>query len=722
MIDYKSKRIGISAFGGLNHTDVVRPGEWYRMCNLSDRYAPLLAPRRSRERFATIAGQAEEVVLKNGIWYYTVPGEGIYCYAPEGDNPFSEVPTTEPVCIYESEKSYRILEMGNRLLCLPEDGSGGAVSIKSGAVKVLGAAGKHTYRSRFPHPAQAGELCETNSYLLTSRGAIYSYFDKATDTVKSVQTAVEQGTGNLYRDAAAANLLNITFTYAFERDDGSWYWLHAREPKYNPSAVNFNASRYFLGTDNLFYHFDYDSKAVTQITAPQIAVLLHLGCGVEAAAFPDIGEGSYINLSVGPTLNRNHALKVNDVPILPKQLLRVARVYSGVADNSTWGPEGWTHCILLDYDAALVKLLQEKDLIFHSRAYTLWVEDNAPQLMNVSKENQQIYPEYIEIESAFPALTNCLEHNNRIWGTNNDNNDSKASAQGNFETWDDYRGLVSDSYAVSVGSNDRFTASCVIGDYLFFFKEHSYTMLYGTRPANFCTETRGDFIGPDAAGACSLQVIGTSAYFMGTDGRFYRFQSQGTTDISAALGEQRYMPLSAAHSRSKYYCLATTDSGEKQLLVYNALSGTWWVEDAAFIRKIGNIRGRACALCDATDGADTAADILLLEKWNIPQSEQNTVEWFCESGLLGLESDDYQSVSNLKITFESEVGATVEVLAKYDNDTAYTPLARFVSKTKGTRTEKIAVRRCAFMRLKLVGTGFSKIYRISYLIQQGSEK
>lgn len=59
LTEYKKNIVSIAQFGGLNHTDLTVPGEWYDMCNLSDRYAPLLAPRRSRPKIDTLKGNAE---------------------------------------------------------------------------------------------------------------------------------------------------------------------------------------------------------------------------------------------------------------------------------------------------------------------------------------------------------------------------------------------------------------------------------------------------------------------------------------------------------------------------------------------------------------------------------------------------------------------------------------------------------------------------------------
>ena len=117
LTEYKKNIVSIAQFGGLNHTDLTVPGEWYDMCNLSDRYAPLLAPRRSRVRIDTLQGKAEYIIYKNNLYFYSAQ-DGIYCYAPQGENPFAGGSGDATVRIYESSDVYDFIEMGNKILCV----------------------------------------------------------------------------------------------------------------------------------------------------------------------------------------------------------------------------------------------------------------------------------------------------------------------------------------------------------------------------------------------------------------------------------------------------------------------------------------------------------------------------------------------------------------------------------------------------------------------------
>ena len=748
------KRIqSVTSFSGMNRVDTAAPGTWYDMENLSDTYAPLLAPRRSRALFASLPGAAQEILYKEGAWYYTVQGEGIYCYAPDSVHPFYGSRTEEAICLYPSSKAYKLYEMGKNMICVPTDASAGAVSLKTddtalGQVKKLGYNEDYHYLNLHALFSDTSQIRRLSAYRF--RRSVYHDSTETVDIVYNYSPLHPQGgligseevfpaekDGGLY-DAHADTLLNISFTYAVQRDDGTYYvYDNQNNEKFSPTHTGFGASRYFMGTDNGLYYFDYDARAVTPVTAPCIAILFRLGTQRYPASdnaqaftekvFASLNAGDYIHLTVGKSLNRRHPLWESEENILPKQLLRVVRSFA-VDPEGAWGQRGWTHCIFADYDSRFIDLLCKKDLIYRSTAYTLpckcfQTPGASEAAIAADRGLQQLYPDYVYIENAFPAISNCLEHNNRVWGTDNTHNEIKASVQGNFEVWDDYRGLVSDSYAVSVGSNDDFTASCAIDDCLYFFKEHSYTLLYGTRPSNFTTNTRGDFIGMDAQCACSLQVIGKYAYYMGIDGRFYRLNASGATVISRALGDKRYVPLSSAHSGEKYYVLVReVHSDTRRLLVYNTLSGTWWAEDAADVEALTCVQAKACALMRCESEAGIRTDIMILEPWEIPDSENNAVQWWCESGLIGLESDTCAYLSAVKITLESEKGARLEVLAKYEEDAAYVSLGTFLSRKKGMHSLEIPLRRSEYLRLKIRGTGFSKIYALRLITIQAGEK
>ncbi len=712
------KTVKIDAFAGLNHTDFTLPGEWYAMCNLTDTYSPLLTPRTARKKRCTLAGKAHNVLYKNGMYYYSAEG-GIYCYAPQGKNPFGNAQT---VCIYASADTYDFIEMGNKVLCVNTGEHVKHLSIENNRVIELGNNANYEYRS-YAHFSGNTDVKEVVAYL--NRHNVL-YRSMSGDTLKHL--TLKEGK---WYDAAAGELLNVCFTYEVEREDGTRYIFGDTKHRYNPAAPPaFANSRYFLGTDNKFYYYNKDSASAYEVQAPNIAIFMRKGLQADGVGYPQISAGDYIRFSLGYSMNYNHVTQdyhiypTKEKALMENLLLRINR--TTVCNERTgagWYEQGWEYCMVVDYNTALLNAVIKNNLFLNSASY-LDLTDYTITDPHADIGRQQIYPRYLKIESPFPVLSAFLEHNNRVWGAANEQNEIKASALGNYHNWDEYLSLPSDSYTASVGSDGAFTASCALGEYLYFFKENAYSIVFGTRPANFCVQTENDFIGIDKQGAGSLQVIGRSAYYMGIDGKIYCFNGSGAVCISKALGEERYTPLSAAHTAHKYFLLVRDAGGQKRLLTYNVQSGTWFCEDAGDVERIFNLRSAACALCFAQTGASgkTVSDILLLEpEWNTG-SEKNDIHWWCESGIIGFESDYFMYISDLKIRFESEIGAKLEIFAKYDNETDYTPLASFISQKKELKTVKIRVKRCAFLRLKLQGSGFSKVFSVSFLTKQGSEK
>ena len=721
MNEIRKEQVTLSGFKGLNHTDVTLPGEWYDMCNAADTYSPLLAPREERVSVADLPGQVSDVLRKNGLYFYSA-ADGIYCYAPQGDNPFAGQPDEKNVRIFETADRYRFTEMGESILCLDTSQNARHLAIENGTVVTLGTGAHYEYRS-FAHFNGAEDVRETVAYL--NRHNVL-YRSMSGDALKQLTRD-----GNQWYDPAAAELLNICFTYEVEKDDGTHYIFGDTKNRYNPaSPPAFAESRYFLGTDNKFYYYNKDAAAAYEIAAPNVAVFLRKGLQAEGVDYPALREGDYMRLSVGYAMNYNHVSQdyhvypTKEEALFENLLLRVNRViHCDAQTGAGWYAQGWEYCMVVDYSAELIAALGKADLFANSSSYTERTDYTITD-PHADKGRQQIYPRYVKIESPFPELTAPVEHNNRIWGADNGSNTIKASALGNFKNWDDYRGLVSDSYTASVGSDGAFTASCVLHEQVYFFKENSYTCVYGTRPANFTLNTLKDFAGIDAQGANSLQVIDNAAYYIACDGNVYRFNGTHAVCISAALGMVRYTPLCAAHSMKKYYLLVTDESGAKKLLVYNTQSGLWFCEDGEEIAILLNIRETPCALIES-EVLNTQAwhsEVLALEKRLPANTAQNGVHWWCESGLLGFEYDERHYISDLKLRFESEAGAAVKVFAKYGSDTAYTHLATYFSAKKGIYTKKIPLKRCPYMRLKIAGTGFSKIFSISYKFSRGSER
>lgn len=744
MNDRQKNAVSIASFGGYNHTDLTQPGEWYEMKNLSGNYAPLLTPRRSRAELVRTLGHSESVVYKNEYYIYS------------GDDGTIRYQKGAKIVLLHTATGgtpYRFVEMGNKVLCLNENVSD-VGEITFGNTIRFTALLDYEVRQSIKYNGQTQEPAFYYA-LANQSGNAYTCYIKNANTGNIIEPEIVNA------DSMSLNadfFLNVCFRYCVEQDNGRLQVLDIKSTKTAAQIAAMTTTQYYIAAaDRRLYKHDGPSGANTEIVAPKVAVFIRNPYDVppeQMSAPQKPGEGDYISLEIGHSINLTHPFAwsgsagnyTHKTSRACKYQLKVTRYYEyDETDTASWYTNyGWQYYYIFDYHAQFEEWLRTNNLFIESEPYTQYFTDGAtyPTLtlnntdpsqgpitatsLNIPKSGtKKFYPAYIKISNAFPAVECTLQHNNRIWGVNNVNNEIKASAQGNWKNWDDYRGLVSDSYAVSVGSDGAFTTSCVIDDYLFFFKENSYTCVYGTRPSNFCTNTVEDFIGIRAEDAESLQVIGKSAYYMGADGRVYRFNGSDSVCISQAFGDERYTVLGSAHSQDKYY-LHTQKCDKKLLFVYHTTTGVWFIEDADDLDKVQNIRNQAVAFTENdslhTSGTRPEMDIVLLDKWDILETEQNTVEWECVSGLFGLESDFYQFISNLKLTYQSEVGASIEVLVQYDEGNDWEPVFKEVSDRKQTKTAKIRVKRCAFMRLKIRGKGFSKIFRITYLKEQGSEK
>ena len=746
------KKRQITAFGGYCHNAGARPGQWYETQNLSDRFYPLLAPRASRVSYCRFSGifGAESLLEKSGT-LLGASGGAIYAAGEES-----------PIVSFPAAGSYRLIQMGNKVLCLNENPLySGILSPDEGENAGFRFVRFLDDRQAFSAFGSGGVFFENVFYsLLTNGNAGYTGMLYAEGgTVKKSTAFAAQGS-----DSTEAELLNIAFRYCVKEDDGSFTVLNLTDISTAQQVSAFTKSRYYIGEDGHLHYYEQQSGADITVTTPKIALFIRTGLredGSKSPVPPPCEAGDMVQVEIGASRNLTHpyAWKKEENGYAYhahgglRQALQVLRyeIYTASSSALWHGNYGWDCYYIFEYNAAFLEWIERNNLVHDSEAYNRAMPAGAaPVLENLRFEAQaadaalpylpladdvrlpacgtrRYYPHFLAVRHLLPdSMAAVTEHNNRIWCADNGNNELRASALGNCKNWEEYRGFSSDSYAVSVGTDGDFNAGCVLGDTLYFFKEHSVTALYGTRPSNFTTATIKDIVGIAAQDAASLQVIGERAYYVGYDGRVYCFNGSRASVISDAFGEERYTARGAAHSAEKYYLLAENEKG-RRIFVYNTRSGMWFAEDAQGVDALCSIGAKPCALSAlkgtlAGGSNQSFTEVLLLEDARRGAPRNTAAPWSCESPLLGFEEEDYSFVSALKLSFESEVGASLEVLIRYENEAAFTSLGKFISRKKGLQSIKLPLRRCAFFTLKLRGEGLTKLYRLSYTTQQGSEK
>ena len=96
-----------------------------------------------------------------------------------------------------------------------------------------------------------------------------------------------------------------------------------------------------------------------------------------------------------------------------------------------------------------------------------------------SVSREFVSAEVVELERRVPDMDYLTECDNRVWGCSNKENVIYACKLGDPTNWFSYRGIATDSYAVTVGSDGAFTGAATCMGYALFFKENTLHKLYG---------------------------------------------------------------------------------------------------------------------------------------------------------------------------------------------------------------------------------------------------
>ncbi len=184
------------------------------------------------------------------------------------------------------------------------------------------------------------------------------------------------------------------------------------------------------------------------------------------------------------------------------------------------------------------------------------------------------------IERRFPVLQFACAHNNRIWGCNYDGdiNEIYASKLGDPLNWYSYRGLSTDSYAVSCGEYGEFTGCAQLGDSVVFFKEYCIYTVYGSEPSSFCT-VKTDCFGVQKGSERSLVRINGILFYKSCHGIMRLSEGSLPVCISDDIGADVFSSAVAGTDGRKYYIVMTDMQGKREMYVYDTVYQVWHKED-----------------------------------------------------------------------------------------------------------------------------------------------
>ena len=178
-----------------------------------------------------------------------------------------------------------------------------------------------------------------------------------------------------------------------------------------------------------------------------------------------------------------------------------------------------------------------------------------------------------------PTLDYCCEHDNRIWGCHYDGkiNEIYASKLGDGFNWNSFRGLSTDSYAVSVGDANPFTGCVELGEAVIFFKENCIYTIYGTEPSSFQT-VRTECFGVQKGSERSIARINGRVFYKSCHGVMMLSEGSLPVCISDSLGRDIWHDAVGGTDGRRYYISMTDIDGKTEMFVYDIEKGIWHKE------------------------------------------------------------------------------------------------------------------------------------------------
>lgn len=315
-----------------------------------------------------------------------------------------------------------------------------------------------------------------------------------------------------------------------------------------------------------------------------------------------------------------------------------------------------------------------------------------------------------------PALDFVTECGNRLWGCSSAENVIYACKLGDPTNWYSYRGIASDSYAVTVGSDGPFTGAASCMGYVVMFKESTLHKIYGSRPSDFQTSTLR-CRGVAANAARSMCVINEVLYYLSPEG-VMAWEGSLPVKVSAALspdGIANATRAAGAQLDGRYYLQITrpapNGAEENRLLVLDTEKGIWHEESAGGFEMAAT--GRQLYLWDGQ--AVWAAEPSREPDWAEAPAEsmEREVRFEWVSGEIGLDRPEEKYVSRVLLRADAAAPAVLRVELSCDGGPWTTVDERTVREPRQRLSLPFVPRRCDTFRLRLSGRGHITLRAVS---------
>ena len=316
-----------------------------------------------------------------------------------------------------------------------------------------------------------------------------------------------------------------------------------------------------------------------------------------------------------------------------------------------------------------------------------------------------------QCKNRFPQMSYITALNNRIWGCSPNGREVYACKLGDPTQWYNYAGLASDSYAATIGSDGEFTGAISYNNNVLFFKKDRLHKVFGNYPSNFQVT---EYAVNGVASGCdrTLCVVNGYLFYLGEESVLI-YDGSMPRNCSEEFGDLRFVSGVAGQQMNKYY-LSTFDGTTIRQFVYDTENRQWWKEDDSRMEETATYFNNLYSIHLTKDDNGNTVHVLTKEVG----SYEGVMDWFVETGDLGLESPLQKYISKIQTRLAVEGMVYVEI--SY-NDGEFTRVLEKTFEHLRSCTIPINVKRCDHFRIRIGGEGVVKIYSIGYNVESGSE-
>lgn len=359
----------------------------------------------------------------------------------------------------------------------------------------------------------------------------------------------------------------------------------------------------------------------------------------------------------------------------------------------------------------------EEDGKLSTNTYIVDKTDDSITIIGILDENKEFENMSLSVGRKVPDMAFVTECNNRLWGCSEDGHEIYCCKLGDVKNWNCFMGISTDSWAVTIGSDGKFTGAVTYLGYPIFFKEDCLIKISISSSGGHQTkETRCR--GVQRGSERSLAILNETLFYKSSTGVCV-YTGSLPASISDSLGEVRYYDAVAGTIGNRYYISMRDSNGEYHLFVYDQKTGIWCKEDSTqalyFCRHEDDLY-----YIDVEDHKMKSVRGTLLYDVD-EKGMEDKFRWFAESGNVGYSSPDNKYIARINVRISLDFGTNVDFFIQYDSNGEWEH--KFNMCGKGTRTFTVPVipKRCDHFKYKIVGKGGCKIHSITKTMEQGSD-